>query len=537
MQRRKLRGLPVPEDDDNDNEPDQNDTVIDAEDEEEGVGDKQNRSMKLAFKAKLLSSVIDYAARYDLLQFQHDAYVYHIVTATKCISRRQKIGHSNALAGYHWIDKYWEWPFAGLRDIVDQYGTPDLCYTIAPYEFLFHWHQWIDDCKAKLGLNDLQLPTLESMHVLHVLRQLTVGYLLGKNGDKPTKWREHVLHDHTNPSNDKCLIIFYRLETQGDKEKSKRKSRDKDYHGRGAWHIHLVVWFKSLANLGIESQLYGNLDPHDDDPLLAAWASIVNESDKPSTATREQRTFLQWDANCNRFSVVAQYCANMAERTKIINNKVILKPLRLFFRSMMRVCTCHQDCTWVSHDSKEVALQRYLTLCGYVTKQDGKFGKHLKEHDSQWDTANRVLQNYKPFTSEMTADLCAVPLHWTNATTKKLKLFGINGRRESWELNQYRLREYYHETFPVWRNKEMFQVSAEDLTLKEWCRLFTRGRSSDDRDAPVRTEKSIVSVEIVMPPPQSDDFYGTWLIANHPHRDVLDLHHPRHTELPKDSIS
>jgi hypothetical protein len=190
-------------------------------------------------------------------------------------------------------------------------------------------------------------------------------------------------------------------------------------------------------------------------------------------------------------------------------------------------------------------LRSTLTTEALVTKLWGGLGgfvSYLKYKERsrfcrQWDTANRVLQNYKPFTSEMTADLCAVPLHWTNATTKKLKLFGINGRRESWELNQYRLREYYHETFPVWRNKEMFQVSAEDLTLKEWCRLFTRGRSSDDRDAPVRTEKSIVSVEIVMPPPQSDDFYGTWLIANHPHRDVLDLHHPRHTELPKDSIS
>jgi AAA domain len=477
-----------------------------------------NRSAKASFKAKLLSSVSDYAARYDLLQFQHDMYIYRTVTSTKNISKRHRIGHANALADKTWVSKYWDWAHAGLIDIVEQLGTPDVCYTIAPYEFLFTWPQWLQDLKVKLGRGDMQLPALETIHMVHALRQLVVGFLAGSNGTKPTIWREHVFSDKTNPSRSAVLCFWARIELQ-------EGSKNLKYHGRGSPHVHVLWWFKDVRVLGLERSLRGHLNV-EDDPVLAALATQVQQSHKPSKAIREEATTTLWSSQSQRYVVLAQYTKSMAEAATMRAGNLIRKPLRIFLAPLLRVCHCHQDWTSVTPDDNNAPLMTYMA--GYVSKMHKPMDHLLKGADTDWEAGHRVVSGYQPMEPQMVLDLASIPVTWTSATTKRVVIRRPD-EQESWELEQYRLRDFLG-SVPIMENRVEMLIPYKELSFLQWCRTHTRDKKSNTAK---RMEKKLVAVQVVLAPVQSDDFFGQWLTLHMPHQCVEELMHPRHKDIPE----
>jgi hypothetical protein len=493
----------------------------DADDDPTGINDADtlfNRSAKAAFSTKILSSVADYSARYDLLQFQHDSFVYHVVSATKSVSKRFKIGQANALADRTWVSKYWEWHHAGLVDLVRQFGTPDACYTMAPYEFLWHWPQWLQDLKQKLNRSDMELPALETLHLVHSLRQIVVGFMAGGNGSKPTVWREHVFADKSQPTRNSILCMWYRLEFQ-------EGSKAQHYHGRGSPHIHVLWWFKDMRTLGLERTLRGNVDV-EEDPRIAALASVVQRSDQPSKAERLEPTEITWSESGQRFVVMAQYTAGMLHQAVRHGQNTVRKALRLFMVPLMRAAPCHQDWTSITPDSVNAALMKYMA--SYVSKMKAPMDKILKAADTEWEAAHRVVSEYCPMEPQMIVDLASVPLFWTTATTKRFRLPNPEDK-EPWALEHYRLRDLWG-SVPVWQNGTLDEVPYARLSLLQWLRTHTEDKATG---LPKRCQKSLMAVEAVMAPVQSDHFYGQWLMLRVPHQCLQELTHPQHDVIPK----
>ena len=136
------------------------------------------------------------------------------MTPTKNASKRAGIGHANALAEQAWVKKYWDWRHAGLVDLTEQLGTPDACYTYAPYEHIFAYHDWIRHAMDALGREGPRLPAQETTHLVHSMRQLVFGNLAGANGQKPMARRGHAFSNAQSPSQKTVLMIWMRIEIQ-----------------------------------------------------------------------------------------------------------------------------------------------------------------------------------------------------------------------------------------------------------------------------------------------------------------------------------
>eukprot|EP00971_Amphidinium_carterae_P089140 1764195-Amphidinium_carterae.1 len=60
-----------------------------------------------------------------------------------------------------------------------QLGFPTLFLTIAPYEWSFPYHAYMEDEMKKMLRSRLWLPAAEAMHLAHVLVQTITGLVTG----------------------------------------------------------------------------------------------------------------------------------------------------------------------------------------------------------------------------------------------------------------------------------------------------------------------------------------------------------------------
>ena len=80
------------------------------------------------------------------------------------------------------------------------------------------------------GKGPKQIPTLETLHIVHVLEQLVRGYMCGS---KTNRWKNHVFANSKTKSIDNVQTYFYRFEFQQ----------------RGTVYLHMLVWLKDLKSL------------------------------------------------------------------------------------------------------------------------------------------------------------------------------------------------------------------------------------------------------------------------------------------------
>lgn len=74
-----------------------------------------------------------------------------------------------------------------LVDLQEQIGLPQLFITIAPYEWSFPYHQWVQDEMEKMCRQRLNLPIAETLHIAHVLTQVVKELVTGWNDGKNLK--------------------------------------------------------------------------------------------------------------------------------------------------------------------------------------------------------------------------------------------------------------------------------------------------------------------------------------------------------------
>ena len=235
-----------------------------SDDEEEGDDATESRqSLKASFVAKLLSPVLGYGSDPQLLHFVYDLWLWSRLGGAK---NAAGVSLRVALGGNSFSPVFWQTWHAALLDLQKQVGFPTLFVTLAPFEWSFPYHRFIEDELHKLLQVRLHLPAVETMHLSHVLMETVVGFLTGKRQDsggrKDRLWTKHLLADKSEEGKPTVVTYFARLEFQDGKRK-RNVQRAQDYHGRGTVHLHCLIWLSNIPCIRLEDIISATLPPVD----------------------------------------------------------------------------------------------------------------------------------------------------------------------------------------------------------------------------------------------------------------------------------
>ena len=137
-----------------------------------------------------------------------------------------------------------------MVDAQRQLGWPSLFLTIAPYEWSFPYHHWLEDELIKSLSSRLGMPVSETLHMAHVLSQAVKGLLTGAN-----KGRQSQRSSLFSASEDAGRVRYWvaRLEFQDGKRKRGVFREAQFYHGRGTIHVHILLWLEGAHNMDLAS--------------------------------------------------------------------------------------------------------------------------------------------------------------------------------------------------------------------------------------------------------------------------------------------
>jgi len=198
----------------------------------QGGGDS-HFSAKRSFLFKILSSVMDYGDSFKLLRFHYGRWLYKTVSGAIESAKRFSCNPGTALDSKAFTPGYWQWQHAYLLDAVRQLGPPNIFITISPYEWTFPKPIWLVKRMHALGLSATHLPTLETIHIAHVLQELLRGYISGRGS---CAWKDHLRANYHQKSVPNVKTYFYRFEFQQ----------------RGTLHVHYIAWLHKTTVLDIK---------------------------------------------------------------------------------------------------------------------------------------------------------------------------------------------------------------------------------------------------------------------------------------------
>eukprot|EP00435_Cladocopium_sp_Y103_P018968 s5533_g4.t1 len=212
-----------------------------------------------------MGPILDYAADYKLLHFVFDLSLWSDLGAKRHACPRMPM--RVVLKGSTFTPAFWAMRHAAVLDLQRQCGFPVLFKTWAPYEWSAPYHAALLHQLAALLRSRQHLAGLETLHLAHILVELLREWVAGgsrKHGDQSSVWNNRFLAA-TLPNGKQCRINFAaRLEFQD----GKRKQASQQYHGRGAVHLHAVLFAEELEALTLHTKLRATA-PAKDDPSEA----------------------------------------------------------------------------------------------------------------------------------------------------------------------------------------------------------------------------------------------------------------------------
>ena len=483
-------------------ESDESDSSEDAEaDAEAGESHAEDfarvgrNSAKSAFLAKVLGPTLGYGATYDLFQFVYDLWLWSSLGAKKnSVEAPMRV----AMAGYSFSPVYWQTRHAGLVDMVKQLGLPTLFITVAPYEWSFPFHAWVEDEAHKMLRSRLKLPVAESLHVAHVLTQVVTGLLTGANQKKDWTdkkgWQSHVFSAKDGSKRKTVVNYFGRLEYQDGKRKryvNEQEVAAQFYHGRGTVHLHLLLWLQHTEVVGLEKAVSATV-PEENEVL----ASLVEGSQRSWTGSGWPQ-----QEEASYFDAITQtlHLQHKAEDFCKTNNKGVNEGVRAYLVDVLSSLACHVD---VQASDGQGMLLRYVS--GYVPKFSDAFtSEWLNDEASDYAIAKRVLCDYHPLEPEMTLQLA---MQWFPQCMLggSLQPFRAPVPFEAEELPA-RVQQYMTCEWRAKRRYEQAKAEAEaegqlEDSLQEWT-----------NHAECQGEVAVAASYLSR---YSDRFYGQWVLMN-----------------------
>ena len=233
------------------------------EDSEEDldIGEQKTsrQSAKASYLAKAHSALIGYNSEPLLLHFVYDLWLFTTIGGAKNSAGTGTV--REALATKPYSPELWRTYHTALVDLQRQVGWPSLFVTIAPYEWSFPYHQWLQDELAKSLLARLEMPVAETLHLAHVLTQAVKGLLTGANEGLQNK-REHVFSSGEGPGKVRHWVA--RLEFQDGKRKRHVHRNGQFYHGRGTVHVHILLWLSDMHAMELPSKIRADIPGEDE---------------------------------------------------------------------------------------------------------------------------------------------------------------------------------------------------------------------------------------------------------------------------------
>ena len=461
--------------------------------------DARRQSLKASFLAKLSGPLIGYAEDYALFQFIYDLYMW-----TTLGSKKNAVGDLPMRVltkGSPFTPGFWRLRHAALLDCQRQLGFPDVFFTIAPYEWSFPYHQWIQDELQKCFRTRLHLPTAEALHIAHVFTELIRNWLTGA---KNARWKTQLLKGE-----DGGRIVesyFARLEFQD----GKRKQGTQQYHGSGRAHLHVLLW----------------LQPGEKQRLLEITSATVSETQGVvekalALGSQPSRGTSAWPVHTSESAF-----DDTTDKVRLHHTSHDFGAgLRAYFPVVLEALRCHQDVQLVHGRG---LLMKYVAK--YVPKFSDSFSNEwLSDESSDYALARKILFDYHPLEPEMILQMAMqhFKASFTSGTMFPIvtpypgmaKKPGYVERYEecTWRGEAMTLLEYLRKA-NVQGGVEKYIRDArkkalpedKDISEEAFARQFTpRGQK-------------LVAAECYWR--MNDRFYGQWLALHVPFRKLEELH-------------
>ena len=477
-------------------------------------------SAKSAFLAKVLGPVLGYGATYELFQFVYDLWLWSTLGAKKHVTDAPM---RLAMSGYAFSPEFWRLRHAGLVDTVKQLGLPTLFITVAPYEWSFPFHAWVEDEAHKMLRSRLKLPVAESLHIAHVLMQLVTGLLTGANQKRDKGrhrgWQSHIFAAKDGSKRKTVLNYFGRLEYQDGKRKryvNEQEVAAQFYHGRGTVHLHLLVWLQHTEVVGLEEAVSATV-PEENEVLT----SLVEGSQRSWTGSGWPQ---QEEASYFNEATKTLHLQHKAEDFCKTNNKGVKEGIRGYLVDVLSSLACHVD---VQASDGQGMLLRYVSLTS----------EWLNDEASDYAIAKRVLCDYHPLEPEMTLQLAMqwfpqcmlggslqpfrvpVPFEQEEVPARIRQYMACDWRTSDMTLAEF-LRKtnqkgQIHQKFKRRYEEAKAEAEAEgqlEDSLQEWTNY-----------AECRGDVAVAASYLSR---YNDRFYGQWVLMNVPFRDLEELHLP-----------
>lgn len=437
-------------------------------------GQSNRASGKESFLHKVLSSVEDFSLDFELVQYQFDRWLFKTITGAVNSSRRFGCNPNVALQEKSFSCAFWQWQHLYLLDAVRQYGFPSFFITISPYEWTFPWPSFIEEIRQEQSLGPTDLPTLETLHIAHILEQIARGYITGGNCNR---WRQHIFADTTEPRNRNVLAYFYRFEFQQ----------------RGTVHLHMLVWLQNITVIRADLLKASIPWTNADDAFLVA---DTQKSDKSCLAVHMgEDAFIQSANGAN--SLQFHYTEEEAKRN-----------LRAYITTLLGSLLCRSD---VQVADGKAMLLKYVT--SYVTKMheactsEGFYSSDV----TGYQAAHSFLRTVRPLAPEMIFQLSSIKPAWTNKMTKQFRAPYPDQEMENKSYEKYLTRE----------------PDKENMCLLQWLRRHTIVRN---RVRSLDNDKYLVGVKFVSV--FNAVFFHQHLLVHHPHRHPSELRHLEEHTMP-----
>ena len=488
---------------------------------------KGRNSAKSAYLAKVLGPVLGYGATYEVFQFVYDLWLWSALGGKKNTVGKEG-SMRMAMAGYSFSPEYWRTRHAALIDMVKQLGLPTMFITVAPYEWSFPYHDWVQDEAKKLLRARLQLPVAESLHIAHVLAETVLGFLTGFNQQSPKShkkaWKSHVFAAQDGSGRKTVLNFFGRLEYQDGKRKryvNQQEAATQFYHGRGTVHLHLLVWLQDVEAAKLEESVSATV-PADNEVM----ASLVEGSQRSWTGSgwpKDPRPS-HYDSEKGLLHLHhsdTDYCKYKADG-------ITPEGIRAYLVDVLASLRCHVD---VQMSDGRGMLLKYVS--GYVPKFSDSFTTDwLADGGSDYAIAKRVLTDYHPLVPEMTLQLAMqwFPQCFAGGTLQRF-VVPVPWQQAEWPA---RVQQYMKST---WR--------APDMTLAWFLRKtnqkgnvhhklklkYERAKKAAEEARTELFEDSLeewannvetegdVALAAMFLSRYNDKYYGQWVLMNVPFRD------------------
>lgn len=438
-------------------------------------GGTSRLSSKVAFCHKLFSEISDYGLNFDLLQWQYDRSMYKIVSGAINTGRFSNCSPARALDTKPFSPTYWQWQHRYLLDAVDQFGLPDVFFTISPFEWSFPFAKWISDIRQTTGKGPTELAGYETYHISHVLEQIVRGYLCGSNNNR---WTNHIFSYNRSSTQKNVKTYFYRLEFQE----------------RGTVHLHLLVWLHNITK--IQKQfIRADIPRHN--PELSYLVHKLQPSDKRSHCLNMQTQESFFELKEGKY----------VHHLKHPSEEFALK-LRAYISTIIPALQCRMD--YQTTDGLAMIL-RYVT--SYVAKSHDStnFSNLYSYHVDGRQAAIHYLFQNNPAEPEMWFSLFSKKVAWTCSRTKRYTVPTSNKVTDDKMANAY------------WKRKK----NDESIPMLQWLRLVDTNGCSQKA---YKQGSTLVGTKILSI--FNNEYFFQYLLLHRPHRSIKDLLHPNNDTIP-----